>query len=112
MPATLGTVIKEVRTMLDEKTPRFWDNDDLATWINEGARDIARRTETLEALIQFEAIYTQPTYPLPMDTLRVHRVEFQNVVQNAMPITYPLEMRSINEMDQIWGSMQYQQRAY
>ncbi len=112
MAVTAATLISEVRLRVDEPNPRVWTDANLLVWLNEGNRDVARRTETLEKEAQFPATATVAKYALPTDTLRVFRVEFQPQTTSTQPLVYPVQLATKYEMDQYWGSMQFQQRAY
>ena len=46
--ATQATYLTNIRNKLDETTSGQWSDAELRTWINEAARDIARRTESLQ----------------------------------------------------------------
>lgn len=110
MTATLSTILTDVRSRLDEVTAKFWSNTELTTWINEGLRDVARRTETL--LDYFTNIPLYPNvakYAMPMDVIRVHRMEFVPVGDYNV---YPIELKTYQEMDQVWGIQPSTQRSY
>ena len=47
--ATQSTYLTNIRAKLDEVTSGQWTDAEIRSWINEGAKDIARRTETLQA---------------------------------------------------------------
>jgi hypothetical protein len=112
MPVALATVRTELRQQLDELSARFWADTELNALLNEGARDVARRTETGETFTQtIPAISGTMKYALPTNFLRAHRVEFQPI-STGMPQVYPLQLATYYEMDQYWGSTQFQQRSY
>jgi hypothetical protein len=107
MPVNLAFLISDVRSRLDEVTPRFWQDTELTNWINEGLRDISRRTETIQSF--WQAINTSPNiakYPLPPDVIRIHRLEF---VPAGTNVTYPIQASTYQEMDQVWGINQQSQ---
>ena len=47
MARTLALLRGDVRSRLNEATAAFWSDAELTRWINEGASDVARRTESL-----------------------------------------------------------------
>lgn len=108
MARTLDRVRADVRAHLDEATARFWTDAQLNTWINDGLRDIARRTETLQEIAAITAVAGTRAYTMPTDVIRIHRVEFDP----GSGQIYPLEPRQFYEMDSIWGTDQNQTRAY
>lgn len=106
--------IADLRTRLDEKgVARYWQDPDLLNWIVEGATDIARRTETLvEYNRQINAASGVSDYVLPVDCLRVHRIEYIPQTTANPPQVYPLQLSTYYEMDQRWGASQFLQSVY
>lgn len=104
MPMTLGQAMTAVRSRLGEPTAIAWSDVDLRGWINEGVRDVARRTESLQ---------TTDAYILPADTrefvipatnlLRVYSAYWADSGNAQMN---PLEYRDFNAMDSIWANQQ------
>src|SRR5262245_49512813 len=82
------TVIGEVRRRLDETVPHFWNDDELYEWLLEGATDIARRTETLQATAgaRVSALTNQVT--VPADLLRAHVVLWSEHPDIARQLEY------------------------
>ncbi len=75
---TLTTAIAAVRSRLDEATAVYWSDDEITTWINEGCRDLARRTESLRDTASIAV--TMPSaisYNLPDDCIRVTKVQYK-----------------------------------
>lgn len=99
MPRTQGTYITSVRERLDEPTERFWTDIELRRWINEAARDIARRTETLQEVDPVTIVAGTQQYTLAADILRVHRAEFKATGDNNV---YPMEYMDYQAMDSLW----------
>lgn len=110
MSATLSTLRSRLRVRLEEASARFWDDSDLNTWINEGARDIARRAEVLEATTTINTTANTQQYTLPADTLRVYRVEWSRDGATGTTVV-PLEYKDFNSMDSIWWSNSRQGRG-
>lgn len=101
MPKTLTDILGDVRDRLDEEVARRWDDTQLTRWINEGARDIARRTEVLQDRLTTTAVAGTQEYTLPTDMVRVYRVEF---VPTGATSTYTLDYRDFNSLDGVWWS--------
>ena len=102
MSDTLVAVRTKVRRRLDEVSARFWADADLTDWINEASREVARRAETLQTTQTLNVTGGQQEYTLPVDVLRVHRVEFARDNSNVQPLEY----RDFNTMDSIWWGSQ------
>jgi hypothetical protein len=112
MPTTLQDCINRVRSNLEEPSARFWTDTELTNWINDGCRDLARRTEDLLTFDQGIIIPSNtgnlegPTkFPLPPDLIRIHRVEFTPIGIGSQQIYY-LQASTYQEMDQYWGVTQ------
>ena len=87
MPITLTEARFALRERLDEPNARAWSDTELERWLNEGAKDIARKTECLqaEASLSFAAGVNQAT--LPTNCIRVHRAEWLGSGRQ-LPLTY------------------------
>lgn len=101
--ATLLSLRTSVRDRLDEAVAIHWSDAQLNSWINEGARDIARRTETLQDKEVIAVLANTREYTIPASVLRIHRAEFKVTGDNNI---YPLEFRAFNAMDSIWWTQQ------
>lgn len=103
--ATLGDIRQIVRDRLDEDTPRRWSNAQLNRWINEGARDVARRAECLQAKNTVSVSANAQTVPLSTLTglIKVNRVEWKGT---GSANVYALEYRDFNSMDAVWWDQQ------
>lgn len=100
---TQAQILLAVRERLDEATAGEWSDAELRRWINQGANDIARRTETLHTVVTSATIVGDSTYTAPADTIRISRVEW---TPNNTDNIYPLEYRDFNAMDPIWWTNQ------
>jgi hypothetical protein len=101
MSATLQNLLAQVRANIDEPTPRFWTDAELTSWINDGLRDVARRSEDVLSInSSLTAIVGQASYAAPTDLIRLHRVEFQPTSSTQV---YPIDVRERNEADQFMG---------
>jgi hypothetical protein len=106
MTATLATLRSRVRDRLDEASARHWTDAQLNGWVNDGAEDIARQTESLLAIGTVSAVAGTQTYSLASLTpspIRLHRIEFQ---PTGLSTKYPLEYRDFGVMDDTWGLTQ------
>ena len=104
---TLVALRTKVRRRLDENTARFWADEDLNDWINEGAREVARRAEVLQHTSTINAVGGVQQYSLPNDTYRVHRVEWSRDGTQSTTLEY----RDFNSMDEVWWSSQRTSRG-
>lgn len=110
MPQPLSDYIRRARSVLDEPIARFWTNAELTDWINDGARDLARRAEDLLTFdTSIPLVANVNTYTLPDDVIRIHRAEFVPINSTQ---TYPIRASSQDEMDQIWGTYQLNPASY
>lgn len=103
MTQTQGQLLQSVRDRLNEATEGFFKDPMLRRWINEGAQDIARRTESLQERTDIDVDSGTREYSLPTNVIRVNRVEWSadNETQS-----YSLEYRDWQNMDAIWYSQQ------
>src|ERR1700752_4875880 len=99
MPKTLGDLLTDTRSRLDEQASNFWSDTEVRRWIVEGARDLARRCEVLMAEDTITVTATVQGYNAPPDCIRIHRAEWRPVAQTTV---YPLEYRDYNAMDGVW----------
>lgn len=109
MSITQAEAMVQTRARLDEPSSVYWTDQDLRIWINDIARDLARRTESLRAVYSQAAVagtrsYT-PTWTATTHPYRIYRVEF---VPTGQTTNYPLEYRDPNAADAIWGLAQQQ----
>ena len=74
--ATLGTLVSRTRDRLNEATARFWTDDQLKNWINEGQRDIARRLEVIQSEASINIVAETNDYTPELNIVRIHRVEY------------------------------------
>jgi hypothetical protein len=111
MPASLTILLANVRSNIDEASARFWSDAELTTWINDALRDVARRTEEILHLppIPLAIVAGTGKYNLPVDVIRVHRIEF---IPTGSTQTYPVTKTTHEEVDRIWGLNQSTQSAY
>lgn len=85
---TQAEFIRKARVRLSELSARAYDDQMFREWINEGARDIARRTEALEDRETIAAVLGQSEYDLAADVIRLHRVEFTPTSEDTVRLEY------------------------
>lgn len=95
---TLADLITDVRSHLDESVIGYWGNDELARWVWEAARDIARRTEWNQKIARLDIEADRQAYTLPDDMFRLYRVEFRQ----SSSYSYPLDIVDFHNMDELW----------
>lgn len=99
---TQADLVANARSRLDEPTANQWTDVEIRRWINEAAKDIARRTESLQATASINSIASTQQYTAPVDTLRVYRVEYIDASNKSTVLEY----RDFNNMDSVWWSSQ------
>jgi hypothetical protein len=115
MTQTLSQLETSLESMLDQiyggtNQFRFWSQPEIDTWLNEGARDVARRAESLLVFdTSVAAIAGTARYALPAQIIRIHRVEYQAA---GSFLVYPLFPKTIDEMDPIVGINPLLQTSY
>lgn len=109
MAVTLATMITNVRSLLDEPNPQFWQNSELTNWINEACAEIARKCEWKRAQATIAVLANTQNYTAPADMYRAYRITFQ---PTGSQDTYTVEWRGMMEMDQIWGINQQWPASY
>lgn len=98
---TLGQLVTNLRDRLDEATASFWTNPQLEKWLMDGARDIARQAECLQAKATIAVTGATQEYTAPTDMVRIYRAEYKRTGDSQI---YPLTFRDYNNMDEIWYS--------
>lgn len=103
MSKTQAQLLDELRIRLDEATSRQWTDAILRGYINNGADDIARRTETLLDRGTIAGVAGTQEYTITTRVIRIHRVEWKATGDSNV---YPLEYRDFNNMDAVWWAHQ------
>lgn len=98
--STLAELIRDTRSHVDESVAAMWTDEELARWVWEAARDIARRTEWNKKTRYIDTVANQQTYKLPDDWFRIHRIEYRQ----SAGYSYALEFQEFMNMDDIWLS--------
>jgi len=99
---TQSQLLLDIRSRLDEPSPQFYPDTELRRWINQGARDVARRTETLQTTADIPLTAGQQQYTAPADVLRIYRVEYRDTGNRV----YGLEYRDYANADSVWWTAQ------
>jgi hypothetical protein len=99
---TQAQLLSDVRSRLDEQSPQFYQDSELRRWLNQGARDVARRTETLQTTASINLSAGQQQYSAPVDTLRIYRVEYHDTSSRISVLEY----RDYNNADSVWWTAQ------
>jgi hypothetical protein len=92
---TQAQIITSARDRLNESTPAHWTDPMLRRWVNEGMRDIARKTECIQDRDTIPGIVGTSEYTLPTDIIRVHRVEFQPLTERICHLEY-LDVKNLD----------------
>lgn len=107
MAITQFQAMTDIRARLDEPSSRYWDDKDLRRWINEIAKDMARRTESLRGTYSHAVVVGDsactPLFTSTTNLYRIYRVEF---IPTSSGQVYPLEYRDPNAADEVWGLSQ------
>lgn len=104
---TMDDAVERVRERLDEDTEQFHKTTRLVRWINEGMRDLARRTQTwtvesaaIPVLANVQRIDLSVSLP---DILQVTRLEWSATGQDRSRV---LEYNDFGNLDAIWWESQ------
>lgn len=104
MSKTQSALITAVRERLNEPTANHYTDPELRRWINDGAKDLCRRTEILQTRREIPVESGTREYTLPDDVIRVYRATYTPDGSNQS--VYPLEYRDFNNMDAVWWTQQ------
>lgn len=100
---TLAEARTALRERLDERSARQWSDEMLNRWLNEGAKDMARKAEVLQASADIDGVDGTQAYNLPANAVRVHRATWSNDGEDT---SYPLEYRDFQSADAVWWTQQ------
>lgn len=110
MATTVATAITAIRERLDEATASQWSEIMLRRWLNEGLRDIGRRTYHYQTASTLAVVAGTGTYTADADIIRINQVYFQPTADTTQKI--PLQARTWAAMDEVWGNRQDLQSGY
>lgn len=103
MTKTQANLLDDIRSRLDEPTTRLYTDAELRRWVNQGAADIARRTESLQDRTDIAITAGTREYSLPATIIRANRVEWNATGETQK---FALEYRDWQNMDAIWYTQQ------
>lgn len=98
---SLATARARLRARLNEASAAQWLDAELDAWLNEGAADIASRTECLLDTADLAVTANIRTVAPPADLLRIYRAEF---VPTGETQVLPLRYKDFHAMDREWGN--------
>lgn len=110
MPTTVDTAVTALRERLDETTAAQWTDVQLRRWLNEGLRDIARRTRHYWDVDTIDTAADDGEYTVADDVLHIKHVYFNPDGDVGRQI--PLEARAFEAMNQVWWDRQDQSSGY
>lgn len=109
MTTTVAAAVAALRERLDEPTAAQWTDVSLRRWLNEGIRDLARRTRIFTDTDTISVTANTGTYTAASDILHIRHVYFTPDGDTRM---IPLEARAWEGMDNVWGTQQNATGAY
>lgn len=101
MALTLADALTHLRSRLDEATASFWSDTELTRWINEGAQDLARRTESLRDETDLAVLAGVQEVTAPTDLIRATGLEWRPTSTGQH---HPMQYRDRHNADAVWGS--------
>lgn len=105
MTQTQATVVTAIRDRLGEPTAGQWSDAQLRRWINEGARDMARRTRQLEDTTTISTVAGTGEYTLPATVLEVRGAYYAPGDGRQVPLI----ARAWEGMNNVWGQYRDQE---
>lgn len=102
MTLTVNQMIDGIRSRLDEPAAAQWSNVELKRWINEGLRDLGRRTKHFRDTRTFTTVAGQAAYTLAGEILEVELVYFGTSDGRQIPLV----ARAFEGMNNVWGQHQ------
>ena len=99
---TQSQLLLDIRSRIDEPSTQFYSDTELRRWINQGVRDIARRTESVQAVANIPLVVGVQQYTAPSDTNRIYRVEYITAANQS----HVLDYRDYNNSDSVWWTTQ------
>jgi hypothetical protein len=91
MPVTVATAVEALRERLDEKSESQWEDKQLRRWLNEGIRDLARRTRLYQDQAEIDVTANIGEYTLDEDILAIEHLLWK---PDAETLKRPLEPRA------------------
>jgi hypothetical protein len=106
MATTVADAVTSLRERLDEETAAQWLDVSLRRWLNEGIRDIARRTRHYWDVDTIAVSADDGEYTVDADVLHIKHVYYTPSGDASRMI--PLEARAFEAMNQLWWDRQDQ----
>jgi len=103
---TVADAVTSIRERLNEAAASQWSDQQIRRWLDEGIRDIARRTFHYQDsdTIAITASANNGIHTCATDVLRINQVYWQATADTTQK--YPLQARQWAVMDQYWGNRQ------
>jgi hypothetical protein len=108
MSITYSTALNQLRENLNEARESTWRDTELLRYLYHGARRIAQRVLAHEKEASIAVTLGVQSYTAPVDMILAHRLVFAPASSTQR---FPLELREVNEMDEIWGTGETQGRG-
>ena len=105
MTQTQSAVLTAIRDRLDEATAGQWSDAQLRRWINEGARDMARRTKHLKDTVTFTTTAGTGEYTVTANVIEVEGAYYAPGDGRQVPLV----ARAWEGMNNVWGQYRDQQ---
>lgn len=105
MSMTVKNIIDAVRERLDEVQASQWTDLSLKRWLNEGLRDLGRKTKHIKDTTTFTTVAGQAEYTLAAGILEVEMAFYATGDGRQVNLT----ARSFAGMNAVWG--QYRDQA-
>lgn len=103
MSKTVAEIMSEAAVRLDDEGNRRFSAATLRTWIGEGAREIARKTECLRSDETIAVSADTQSVTGPTDLVRIHHAQYEPTGDSNI---YPLTYMDRKQLDPLWGTHQ------
>lgn len=103
MVLSVADAVTSVRERLNEATTSLWSDVMLRRWLNEGIKDIGRRTFHYTDTSQVAVVANTSEYTMAANIMRINLCYF---VQTGDTRMLPMTPKQWESMDRIWMSQQ------
>lgn len=100
---TVGNIMSEAAVRLDDEGMVRFTAANLRTWIEEGTKEVARRTECLRKDSTIAVLADTQTVTGPPDMVRIYHAQYEPTGDSNI---YPLEYLDRKSLDPLWGTHQ------
>lgn len=107
MAQSLGAMMTQAGDRLNDANHARFPQPLLRRWINEGCRELVRKTECLFGQDSIVVVAGTQSYSLPANTVRINHVQYE-----ASGQVYALEFIERGAAQWRWGTNQTSQSAY